>query len=622
MGQLDGIIKFYLENETNNAILLTGDWGVGKTYYFKNVLTKQILTLPTYFDNSKYYKPIIISLFGISSIDEIQSQILLSLYPFLGNKKVKISAAIAKIFIKGILKFKGIGDYYDIVAEIGVEKKDLINLNGLVICFDDLERIDPSFSIEVLVGFINSLTEANNTKIIIIANTSELEKDKFDKLKEKIIGSSIQFNPDLNTTYDNIIETTFSGDKTYKQFLKEEKKFFIELFEANSNNLRTLNFIFLYFKKVFYIIGISSTRNKFLQKNKTSTLKETLRFIISISIEYRTGALSNGNKQDIANSKNSLTAIALRNLRLKQSIQNNNKEQKYEKTYTEIFLEKYYSNTEYHFFESIYNFIIGEKTLNEIDFLKDLTEIYNIENDNISAQYVVFNKLNPSNIFDLNSEEYKILTNELLSYADKGLFKLGDYMTIFYYVARFNNPLKFKSLENLEKRIIRGIKKGVTNYNYIPNLDMYLKVDNNSEFYKNFIKIRETCLEMNNKIRLKHILIETENLENLYRTDFELFDNRLTDKKSQWSSTSILNHFNVNKFFDFFINTSTATKWEIIKLLQYRHSSNSFNNFNDEILFLKAVQLKLAKKIKNSPKSGLDFFVYDEFNKLLLDLIQ
>lgn len=622
MGQLDGIIKFYLENETNNAILLTGDWGVGKTYYFKNVLTKQILTLPTYFDNSKYYKPILISLFGISSIDEIQSQILLSLYPFLGNKKVKISAAIAKIFIKGFLKYKGIGDYYDIVSEIGVEKQDLINLNGLVICFDDLERMDPSLSIEVLIGFINSLTEANNTKIIIIANTSELEKDKFDKLKEKIIGSTIQFHPDLSTTYDDIIETEFSGDKTYKQFLKEEKKFFIELFEANSNNLRTLNFIFLYFKKVFYIIGISSTRNKFLQKNKTSTLKETLRFIISISIEYRTGALSSGNKQDIANSKNSLTAIALRNLRLKQSAQNNNKEQKYEKTYTEFFLEKYYSNTEYHFFESIYNFIIGEKTLNEIDFLKDLTEIYNIENENISVQYVVFNKLNPSNIFDLNSEEYKILTNELLSYADKGLFKLGDYMTIFYYVARFNNPLKFKSLENLEKRIIRGLKKGVTNYNYIPNLDMYLKVDNNSEFYKNFIKIRETCLEINNKIRLKHILIETENLENLYRTDFELFDNRLTDKKSQWSSTSILNHFNVNKFFDFFINTSTATKWEIIKLLQYRHSSNSFNNFNDEILFLKAVQLKLAKKIKNSPKSGLDFFVYDEFNKLLLDLIQ
>ncbi|WP_454046832.1 P-loop NTPase fold protein [Chryseobacterium sp. Marseille-Q8038] len=128
MTHLDGIIKFYLQNETNNSLLITGDWGVGKTYYYKNILEKEIETFPTYFDNKKKYKSIVVSLFGISSIDEIQSQILLSLYPILGNKKVKISAAIAKIFIKGILKFKNIDQYYDIVSEIGIDKKTLLIL--------------------------------------------------------------------------------------------------------------------------------------------------------------------------------------------------------------------------------------------------------------------------------------------------------------------------------------------------------------------------------------------------------------------------------------------------------------------------------------------------------------
>ncbi|AZA79314.1 hypothetical protein EG347_18300 [Chryseobacterium sp. G0186] len=68
MTHLDGIIKFYLQNETNNSLLITGDWGVGKTYYYKNILEKEIETFPTYFDNKKKYKSIVVSLFGISSI--------------------------------------------------------------------------------------------------------------------------------------------------------------------------------------------------------------------------------------------------------------------------------------------------------------------------------------------------------------------------------------------------------------------------------------------------------------------------------------------------------------------------------------------------------------------------
>ncbi|WP_454046831.1 hypothetical protein [Chryseobacterium sp. Marseille-Q8038] len=457
--------------------------------------------------------------------------------------------------------------------------------------------MDPDFNIEILIGFINSLTEGNNAKIIVIANSGKLEKEKFDKLKEKVIGNTIQFNPDIKSVYDNIIKTKFSGDMFYTDFLKREEKFFLEVFETNSNNLRTLNFILLYFKQVFYLIELISNQHKFLKQNKNSILKKALRFIISVSIEYRNGDLSSDNKQDVSDSKNSLTAIAIRKLSLKRAIQNsNNKAQEYKQTYTEIFLEKYYKDTEYHFFESIYNFIIGKKIFESEDFLEDLKTIYNIEDQNIPEHYLVFNKLSPSNIFDLNDKEYRQLTKQLLIYTDQGVYKLGDYSTIFYYLARFDNPLKFKSLETLEKRVIMGIKKGINNYVFIPHLEMFLKVDKKSEFFKNFTAIKNACLEINEKIRLKNILLEAENLENLYYTDFKLFDHKLTNKDSAWSSSSILNHFNVQKFYNFFINANNLTKWEIVKLIQYRYSSNSFGSFIEEISFLKQLQIRIQKK--------------------------
>lgn len=43
MQQLEEIVNFYLTSDTNYALMITGDWGVGKTYYFKISLNKKML---------------------------------------------------------------------------------------------------------------------------------------------------------------------------------------------------------------------------------------------------------------------------------------------------------------------------------------------------------------------------------------------------------------------------------------------------------------------------------------------------------------------------------------------------------------------------------------------------
>ena len=68
MNKLDEIVLQYLKMKTNYAIVISGEWGGGKTYYYESNLKKLIRETPLITDNKKKYTPILISLFGLNSI--------------------------------------------------------------------------------------------------------------------------------------------------------------------------------------------------------------------------------------------------------------------------------------------------------------------------------------------------------------------------------------------------------------------------------------------------------------------------------------------------------------------------------------------------------------------------
>jgi hypothetical protein len=616
MKELEGIVKFYLDNETNNAILITGDYGIGKTYYYKNILSEEIAKKETYHDASKKYKPILVSLFGLSTLEDIQTQIFLSLYPILENKKVKIGAAIGKTLLKAIMNFKDWGNYYEIISEVGINKKDLISFNNLVICFDDLERVSPNFQIEELIGFINSLTESNNAKIIIIANENQINKENFIHLKEKVIGNTIEYTPDIETVYDSLISKKYNGMPTYKKFLVEQKEYILQNFAPYTNNIRTLHFILTYYHNIHSYLSLNSTNYKFINENIHTIFNLTLKFIITVAIEYKKGVLSFRKKTDIDNSNFDISDISLEKLNFKRYIQNNQEE--LPKSYKEIFLEKYYDKEQYVYFESIFNFITGGNIFDEKLFIQELMIYYNVKNDIIPSHYKVFNKLKYPEVFNLNNHDYIKLTKELLKYSDNGLFNIGDYMTVFYYIARFNNPLKFRSLENLEKRIIKGIKKGKNSYEYIPSLEMFLHINQDAEFYSNYVNIKKIILEINDENKKIVDKVEYENLQKLYTDDFENFKERLLGKEY----SPILNYLDAKKFSKFYINAELSTKWKVNSLLKYRYRQNMYEILNDELHFLEKIEVEIQNKIKKIANSGLEFFVYDDFNSILYSTIE
>ena len=99
MQKIINIVKDYLTKENNNALLITGEWGVGKTYFFNNILSKEIEKVSTKENENIKYTPIRISLFGVTSINDIEKRIILEIYPLLKNKGLKIGKGLLNVIL-------------------------------------------------------------------------------------------------------------------------------------------------------------------------------------------------------------------------------------------------------------------------------------------------------------------------------------------------------------------------------------------------------------------------------------------------------------------------------------------------------------------------------------------
>lgn len=185
-------------SQLKGALMLTGDWGTGKTYYINNYLSK-------YLDTEKNVECIVISLYGLDNIGDISKLIYLELKikQLKKSKNFKLAKQkenlhseknqIGKMFIKQLLNIASnkIGFSLD-MNSLDLEKllKNM-DLSNKLIILEDVERTN--INIISLFGYINSLVNEDNTKILVVANEKELltsnvskeEQNLYYKVKEK-----------------------------------------------------------------------------------------------------------------------------------------------------------------------------------------------------------------------------------------------------------------------------------------------------------------------------------------------------------------------------------------------------------------------------------------------------
>ncbi|MBY8934825.1 P-loop NTPase fold protein [Pseudomonas fluorescens] len=199
-------LQRYLNSKNSNqAILLTGNWGCGKTHFINSFIEKH---------QTKDLQLVKVSLFGLSKVSEIEGRILGFFYPFMDSKPIKLLGNSVKK-VASVLKLDVFGDDKpDISLTANAEKLNLFNLlidgkSDFALILDDIERTE--IPIQELLGYINHVVETCRIKTILIANETELEKgqeESYRKFKEKVINKTFL----VNHNAEDVIERFLQGD--------------------------------------------------------------------------------------------------------------------------------------------------------------------------------------------------------------------------------------------------------------------------------------------------------------------------------------------------------------------------------------------------------------------------
>lgn len=605
------IISQYLTIESNYALIINGDYGVGKTHFFKNALSPKIREISLPKNAEKTFKPIHISLFGFKTLEEIQTAIFVELFPILKNKGIKLAAGIGKSIIRGIAQINKAGDIDKYIGDIEQDANDWLNYDELVICFDDLDRKSETLDIRDVFGFINSLVENQGVKILIIANEEQLLKDKHytSKLREKVIGVSVIYAPNPSEIFDLIIKDRYeAADKSYYDFLLKHKSRTVLAVKNNKNNFRNLIFFLEHFKPIYYAIELAFQDEPDFAVLKEEKLDAILNFTLGISIEYKLGLLNSTNIDDIKEEGNLIDKIDISKF---LSTATEDKNQEHEPSYIELFKDKYYSNADYYFFKSIFNFITGSKPFSIEELKQELENHFITEEGILPEQELLLRELSYLGCLNLSDLEYRKKTFRLLALTDSGVFQLSQYVTVFHYITRFNNLLSL-DLTNLKKRFRKGIKKGIEKYKYTYDLGFHMSISNDSEFREHLLEIAQYCIDINESLNKKKEQNELDSLWKTFEEDYNEFEKTLQDEKNQLKYSPFWMEFNTNSVYRVIRKLDNEKIWRLGHHFKYRYRRHIYEKILPEKQFINDLLALInnetkARQKKNLQNASLDY---------------
>ena len=197
-----------LLNSTQSfGIALNGKWGVGKTFFWNQLIEEKFSAKKTAY----------ISLFGVETIQQIKNDLLLQIYTQNGFvKKIKDKVGSFKLYGMDIS-----------LALSWFEKKDFENV---IVCFDDFERISDKLKLKDVLGLISEMKEQKKCTVVLILNKDKLKEDDLSKYKDKIVDYDFNYEPTVVESFSLI-----------KDNLKSFKQYPLEYFQRHEiNNIRIM----------------------------------------------------------------------------------------------------------------------------------------------------------------------------------------------------------------------------------------------------------------------------------------------------------------------------------------------------------------------------------------------
>ena len=327
-------IKKYIEDyigieNPQYAVLLTGNWGCGKTYFIKNLIKeldstedkialkpicvwfnrianfiKKLIRKRKKSDSTEdkiALKPIYVSLNGISDTHSINEKIRAEISPFWNSKGMKIAKNVAKGLLKATTKIAldfdedkkadgNISFNIDLLGMLDPANKEIKGKRILI--FDDIERC--AIKTDEIFGYINNFVEHSRCKVILLTDEEKIkvkyQKSKSDididykDFKEKLIGQTFEVQSDVAAAVTHFIKEINKNKQDLD--LSEHKDLIKELFVSSKlENLRVFRQALLDFNRLTTCIDEKLTDHE----KYDEFIKNLLAYFIIVYIEHKTG---------------------------------------------------------------------------------------------------------------------------------------------------------------------------------------------------------------------------------------------------------------------------------------------------------------------------------------------
>lgn len=205
------VLKDFLSNAETNVLALTGAWGTGKTYAWREALL-------AHKDDIKFKQYCYVSLFGINSMAELRMSLFAkSVAVVTLGKKLDLDTinehwnSIAKDWLKG--QYERFGSMMKSLphgssVSLGLEALAPSAVRDTLVCFDDFER-QTTIKAEDVLGLITELSEERGCKVALIFNAEQLgAKDAYRAYREKAIDFEVLYAPTVQEAFDLVFDAT------------------------------------------------------------------------------------------------------------------------------------------------------------------------------------------------------------------------------------------------------------------------------------------------------------------------------------------------------------------------------------------------------------------------------
>ena len=493
---VDSILDYVRADYTDYAIMINGEWGSGKTYFWNHKIRNKIESLQL---NGRKYTTIYMSLYGISNLEDISKKIFIETTQLMDKNMRKYMDSHGQTTIPEYAKTGlDMANFFGVTQNGDkIDYASFFATNDKVLCFDDLERANVDV-IDIL-GYINNFVEHDHIKTIIICNEKELstklkssnlemktfiatylldkegnllKADKpmvekirekieyvfdkandYERIKEKLIGETFEYAPRFNYIIDGLL-MRYEGNQDLMRFLREHTNLITSTFiKSGTRNLRILKHALNDFKKVYENV------NKFYPNTNLRVLQTMLIFTIAVSFEIKAGKITKDKFVNI-NSNEEYKAILVSSRVLMDNRQ----------FYIKEFDNNYYFNfkSDYRFFKFI-EIYVRTRIFDMRAFKNDMETIINtIDTEKLPG----YKRLLTEEYWKISDDQFPGIIEEVIEDVKKGSLKLIEIVKLFAYYSYFiRRGLIDYDMKTIKNTFMEGMDLAAQSSEYCNNLD-------------------------------------------------------------------------------------------------------------------------------------------------------